>query len=238
MTVTKAPNLRSAQSFAVLASANISGGAIGTTITGDIGIATKTLTSITDFVGGGTPATPGTVSGIIYATDAPTVGNTISGLARADAGTAYQAVKTTGAAPGFTTVSGNLVTMGVGGSATFLPGVYHSTSTLSITGSPITLDPNGDPNAVWIFDMDSSFTTTLGGNVILLGSAQAKNVFWRVGSSATLGAAIFKGTILADTSISVTTQAVSVEGRLLASAVNDGAVTFSSHAHAVVRPLP
>ena len=236
--VTIAPNLNSAKTFGVIASAKISGGAVGTTVTGNIGIATKTLTSITDFVGGGPPATPGTVIGTIYASDAPTAGNTISSTARADVGTAYQAAKTTGAAPGFVTVSGNLVTMGVGGSSTFLPGVYHSTSTLSINGAPITLDPQGDKNAVWIFDMDSTLTTTGGGNIILIAPAQAKNVYWRVGSSATLGAAIFKGTILSDTSISLTTQAIAVEGRLLASSVNDGAVTFSSHAHTVVVPAP
>jgi hypothetical protein len=178
------------------------------------------------------------VSGTIYASNAPTAGNTVSSTARADVGTAYQEAKTTAAAAGFTTVSGNLVTMGVGGSSTFIPGVYHSTSTLSITGATITLDPQGDANAVWIFDMESTLTTTGGGDVILIAPAQAKNVFWRVGSSATLGAAIFKGTILASDTISVTTQAVAVEGRLLASAVNDGAVTFSSHAHTVVRPLP
>ena len=235
---TNVPNLGSAATFGIIASAAISGGAVGTTITGDIGIATKTLTSITDFVGGGPPATPGTVSGTIYASDAPTPGNTISSTARADVALAYQATKTA-ATLGFTTVSGNLVGMGNGvNTSTFLPGIYHSTSTLSISGASITLDPQGDANAVWIFDMESTLTTTTGGDIILVAPAQAKNVFWRVGVSATLGAAIFKGTILASDTISVTTQAVAVDGRLLASAVNDGAVTFSSHAHTVVVPAP
>ncbi len=220
--------LNSAATFAVLASAAISGGTAGTTVNGDLGIATKTLTSITDFVGGGAPATPGTVNGTIYASNAPTAGNTVSSTARADLNTAYldAAGRTTGAI----TISGNQ------GGSTLAPGLYKSTSSLSIDATALTLDAQGDCEAVWVFNMESTLTTTSGGNVTLAGCAQAKNVFWRVGSSATLAAATFNGNILANTSISVTTQAVTVNGRLLASAVNDGAVTFAAFANVVNRP--
>jgi hypothetical protein len=154
-------------------------------------------------------------------------------LARADAGTAYQTAKTAGAAPGSVTVSGNI------GGTTKYPGVYHSTSTLSIDATPLTLDAQGDADAVWIFDMESTLTTTSGGTVVLANGAQAKNVFWRVGSSATLGASIFKGTILADTAISVATTAIDVAGRLLvANNASGAAVTFNTAAHTVVRPAP
>lgn len=220
--------LNSAATFAVLASSTITGGTAGTTVNGDLGIATKTLTSITDFVGGGAPATPGTVNGTIYASNAPTAGNTVSTTARADLATAYAnaAGRTTGAI----TISGNQ------GGLTRAPGLYASTSSLAINATALTLDAQGDCEAVWIFNMESTLTTTAGGNVTLAGCAQAKNVFWRVGTSATLGAATFNGNILAATSISSAGLAVTVNGRLLASAVNDGAVTFDANAHVVNRP--
>lgn len=228
-TCTTAPSLGSAQNFAVIAAAAISNAAYATAITGDMGLSPNGLTSITGFIGGGTPATPGTVNGTIYTGDA----TSIAGLARADAGTAYQAAKTAAAAPGFVTVSGNI------GGTTKFPGVYHSTSSISIEGAALTLDAQGDANAVWIFDMESTLTTTPGGTVVLAGGAQAKNVFWRVGSSATLGAAIFKGTILADTSITLGTTAIDVAGRLLAGSVTtSGAVSFNDAAHIVVTPAP
>src|SRR5205807_2143220 len=79
-----------------------------------------------------------------------------------------------------------------------------------------TLDAQGDANAVFIFQMASTLTTTVGRQVILSGGTKAANVFWQVGSSATLGTdSVFKGNILALASITVTTGAA-VEGRLLA----------------------
>src|SRR5438552_9382913 len=73
-------------------------------------------------------------------------------------------------------------------------GLYTSTSSLEISSGDLTLDAQGDANAVFIFQMASTLTTTAGRQVILSGGAQAANVFWQVGSSATLGTtSVFKG---------------------------------------------
>ena len=107
---------------------------------------------------------------------------------------------------------------------TLAPGIYKSETTLSIEGGPLTLDAGGDENAVWIFQIASTLTTTAGGSVILAGGAKANNVYWQVGSSATIGDGTdFKGNILALVSITVNTGAT-VDGRLLA---RTGAVTFA-----------
>jgi hypothetical protein len=79
----------------------------------------------------------------------------------------------------------------------------------------LTLDAQGNPNATWIFKMGSTLTTGTGSQIILAGGAQAANIYWAVGSSATLGVtSSFKGTILADQAISLATGAV-VHGRML-----------------------
>src|SRR5512140_44994 len=94
----------------------------------------------------------------------------------------------------------------------------------------------GDANAVWIFQMASTLVTTSGRQLILSGGAKAANIFWQVGSSATLGTtSTFKGNILALASITVTTGA-QVEGRLLA---RNGAVTLDSNTITVPsNPVP
>jgi hypothetical protein len=121
---------------------------------------------------------------------------------------------------GAITVAGNL------GGQTLTPGLYKSTSTLAISSGDLTLDAQGDANAVFIFQMGSSFTSTVGRQIILAGGAKAANIFWQVGSSATLGTgSVFKGNILALASITVTTGAA-VEGRLLA---RTGAVTLDAN---------
>jgi hypothetical protein len=98
---------------------------------------------------------------------------------------------------------------------TLTTGVYNSTGPLALSGT-LTLDGQGDPNAVFIFQIASTLITASASNVNLINGAQACNVFWQVGSSATLGTtSSFKGTIMALTSISVTTGTV-VEGRALA----------------------
>ncbi|MFJ6003748.1 ice-binding family protein [Arthrobacter sp. NPDC092385] len=104
-------------------------------------------------------------------------------------------------------------------------GVYKSTGPLALSGT-LTLDAAGDPNAVFIFQVAETLITASASNVVLIGGAQACNVYWQVGSSATLGTnSTFKGTILALTSISVTTEAA-VEGRALA---RNGAVTLDNN---------
>jgi Ice-binding-like len=125
------------------------------------------------------------------------------------------------------TVAGNL------GGQTLPPGLYKSTSSLAISSGSLTLDAQGDPDAVFIFQMASTLTTTSGLGVILSGGANASNVFWQVGTSATLGTtSAFQGTILASVSISLDTGA-SLTGRALASS---GAVSMLSNT--VVNPTP
>jgi hypothetical protein len=104
------------------------------------------------------------------------------------------------------------------GGLTLAPGIYKSTSTLLIQSGDLTLDAGGNPNAVWIFQVAAAFTTVggAGGNIILSGGAQAKNVYWQTGSSATIGdGTSFKGNILALTSITMNSGAVA-QGRMLA----------------------
>jgi hypothetical protein len=111
----------------------------------------------------------------------------------------------------------------------YAPGVYATTVAYPsfAIASDITLDGGGDADAVFIFNIRTSLVVSVGKIVNLAGSAQAKNVFWNVGTSATLAAdCTFEGTILADVSI---TADGTVHGRLLAStaAVTLGATTLS-----------
>ena len=86
-------------------------------------------------------------------------------------------------------------------------GVFKRSSSLLLTGD-VTLDAQGDPNAVFIFQIGSTLTTASNSRVLLTGGAQACNVFWQIGSSATLGTGTsFNGNVLALTSITVNTAA-------------------------------
>jgi hypothetical protein len=120
-------------------------------------------------------------------------------------------------------VSGDL------GGTTLVSGVYHSTSSIGLTGT-VTLNGQGNPDSVFIFQAGSTLTTASGSVVALENGAQACNVFWQVGSSATLGTTTqFNGSILASTSITLNTNAT-VTGRVLAST---GAVTMDANTIAV-----
>jgi hypothetical protein len=201
--------LGSASTFAVLAASTVtSTGA--TTVNGDLGLSPGT--AVTGFP-------PGTVNGTIHAADAA------AALAQQDLTTAYN--DAAGRTVGAILVAGNL------GGQTLTPGLYKSTSSLEISSGDLTLDAQGDANAVFIFQMASTLTTTTGRQVILSNGAKAANVFWQVGSSATLGtSSVFKGNILALASITVTTGAIA-EGRLLA---RTGAVTLDSNVIGVAIP--
>jgi hypothetical protein len=109
---------------------------------------------------------------------------------------------------------------------TFAPGVYTNSSTVQLLSGNVTLDAQGNANAVFIFQVGSTITTLAGTQVILANNAQASNVFWETGSSATLGTnSIFMGTIMSLQSITLNTGAT-LTGRALA---RNGAVTLDSN---------
>ena len=108
---------------------------------------------------------------------------------------------------------------------TFTPGLYKTSSTVMLSAGNVTLDAQGNANAVFIFQVGSTLTTLGSTQVILAGGAQAKNVFWQVSSSATLGTnSIFKGTIMSLQAVTLDTGA-NLVGRALA---RNAAVTLDS----------
>ena len=174
-----------------------------TNVTGDIGI--WPAASITGFP-------PGTFTG----TEHP--GDAIAMTAQGDLTTAYN--NAAGAA------GGAILPADIGG-LTLAPGVYKTTSSqpsLGITGN---LTLSGPSSGVWIFQVVSTLTTAAGNSqVIMAGGATSHNVFWQIGSSATLGTnTTFAGTIMAQASITVNTGAT-LNGRALA---RTGAVTLNSN---------
>ncbi len=176
-----------------------------TAVTGDIGI--FPAASIVGFP-------PGTLTGTKHAGDA------VAQTAQGDLTTAYN--NAAGAA------GGAVLPADIGGQ-TLAAGVYRTTTaqpSLGITGN-LTLDGGGNANAIWIFQIQSTLTTAAGNShIILINGANSHNVFWQVGSSATLGTnTIFQGTIMALASITGTTGAV-LNGRALA---RTGAVTLDSN---------
>ena len=108
---------------------------------------------------------------------------------------------------------------------TLTPGVYCFDTSAQLTGD-LVLDALGDPLAVWVFQTGSTLTTASASSVSVINSGQIFNVFWKVGSSATLGTGTrFIGNILADASITLDTGA-SLIGRALAL---NGAVTMDTN---------
>ncbi|GAB2830427.1 hypothetical protein GCM10027176_38610 [Actinoallomurus bryophytorum] len=192
-------NLGTAAAFAVLAGTTVTNTG-PTVVTGDLGVSPGS--AVTGFP-------PGVVIGTIHAADAT------AAQAQLDLTAAYNdaAGRTpTGALPA-----------AIGG-LTFTPGVYNAAAAVGLTGT-VTLDAQGDPNAVFIFQVGSALTTASGSVVNLINGARSCNVFWQIGSSATLGTgSSFAGNILALTSITVTT-GVTVDGRTLA---RNGAVTLDT----------
>ncbi len=168
------------------------------TLNGELGVSPGT--AITGFP-------PGTVNGAVHAADAA------AAQAQSDLTTAYN--DAAGRTPALT-VSGDL------GGLTLTSGVYKSSSSLGLTGQ-LTLDAQGNPNAVFVFEAGSTLTTASASSIQLINGAQACNVYWQIGSSATLGTtSVFAGNILAYTSVSLN-NGVTVQGRVLA---RNGAVTL------------
>lgn len=120
------------------------------------------------------------------------------------------------------------------GGLTLGPGVYTVPSTLGITGT-VTLDGGGDPNSTWVFQVPTAMTTAVSSVVALINGANADNIYWQIGSSATLGVtSTFNGSIFAQASITANTGAV-VNGRLLA---RTGAVSLDGNPVTVPTPPP
>ncbi|HUF91907.1 MAG TPA: ice-binding family protein [Candidatus Limnocylindria bacterium] len=197
-----APSLGAAESFAVLGGETVTNTG-PSVITGDLGVSPGS--AITGFP-------PGiVVGGTIHAADA------VALQAKTDVTAAY--LNLAGQACDFDLTDQDL------GGLTLTPGVYCFASSAQLTGDLI-LDAEGDPDAVFIFQMGSTLTTASNSSVLVINGAQECNVFWQVGSSATLGTGTtFIGNVLALTSITLTTGA-SVSGRALA---RNGAVTLDTN---------
>lgn len=191
--------LGTAGRFAVLAGSGITNTG-PTTVTGDLG--TYPTTTMT-----------GTGSLTIHGTNQ--AGDAVTQQAKKDLVTAYN----TAAGEGPTSpISADL------GGQNLSPGVYNSGSSIGLTGT-LTLDAHGKSNATFVFQAGSTLTTASSSAVKLVNGARACNVYWQVGSSATLGTgSSFRGSILAHDTITVTT-GVTVLGRVLA---RNGAVTLDT----------
>jgi Ice-binding-like len=203
-------DLKSATHFAILAGSTVTstGGGI---INGDVGLSPVGSVDL------GIP--PAQVNGTIYN------GGPIAAQAQLDLNDAFIAASPA-QLPGGINAGAEL------GGQTLVAGVYASPSdAYDITSVDLTL--HGGPNDVWVFQMASTLTVGVGRQVILTGGAQAKNIFWQVGSSATLQtSSVFKGTIMAYASITMNASST-MDGRALA---QTGAVTFNGNGGSM--PIP
>jgi hypothetical protein len=232
------PNLASAAPFGAFGGgAGITNQGINTVINGDIGT-TGASTLVTGFHDAGpgciyteTPLNIGTVNGSIdTAPPPPTVAcpsegtavtAAIANQAALDALAAFNNLSPASRPGGIDPSAGQL------GAQVLAPGIYKAAGgSYILTGSDLTLDAQGDINAIWVFQAASSLTVGAPGaprNIILVNGAQAKNVFWYVGSSATINAAgggTMVGTIIASAGVSFSTAGnvalVTLDGRALA----------------------
>ena len=202
-TIQPSVTMAGAANLAILAGTSISSTG-ATNVTGDMGLSPGSSV-------GGFP--PGVLVGTLHINDA------IANQAKSDLTAAYNdaAGRT---ATDIVTLSGNI------GGLTLTPGLYKSTSSLAISSGDLTFDAQGNPNAVFIIQIASAFTTTSGRQVFLSGGAQASNIFWQVGSSATFGTtSVLKGTFMAMQSITFNTGAT-LNGRALA---RTGAVVMAGN---------
>jgi hypothetical protein len=191
-TTASPPSLGAAASFAVLGASTVTcTGA--SAITGDVGVSPGT--GITGF------NPPCTISGALHPGDA------LAAQAHADLGTAYGALAAA-------VCEHNLTGQDLGGQ-TLDPGVYCFDTTVGVTGA-LTLDGGGDASASWIFQVGTAITTATNASVVMAGGGKPGNVFWKVGSSATIGTATaFQGNLLAYATVTLVSGS-SVVGRALA----------------------
>lgn len=207
-----AQSLGTAQAFGVLGGSAVTNTG-SSVVTGDVGVFPGT--SITGFP-------PGTATGVIRSADG------VAQQAQSDLTTAYNAAA-------LATCTDNRTGEDLGGD-TLTPGVYCFDSSAFLTGT-LTLDFQGNPDALFIFQIGSTLTTASGSSVAVInsgGESCPTNVFWQIGSSATLGTTTtFTGNILALSSITMNTGSV-LNGRALA---RNGAVTLASNTIAACGPL-
>ena len=190
-------------SFAVLGSTTVTNTG-PTTVSGSLGVSPGT--SITGFPPGAV------VNGSVHA------GDTVAAQAQADLTTTYNSLESVAC-------TADLTGQDLGGK-TLTPGVYCFTSSGFLTGT-LTLNAQGNPDAVFVFKMVSSLVTASSSSVLLTNGGSPCRVFWQVGSSATLGTnSSLLGNIVAYTSITMTTGAA-VSGRVQA---RNGAVTLDTNA--------
>jgi Ice-binding-like len=186
------PSLGSASGFAVLGASTVTCTNLSA-VTGDVGVSPGT--AITGF------APSCTIAGTIHAGDA------IAAQAHADLAVAY---KTLGAVA----CQHDLTGQDLGGQ-TLAPGVYCFNTTAGLTGA-LTLDGGGDSSATWIFQIGSAVTTGSNSSVVMSGGGTPGNVFWRVGTSATIAiGTAFQGNILASASVTLVSGS-NLVGRALA----------------------
>jgi hypothetical protein len=200
----QAPDLGSAASFGVLAGSTVTNTG-PSVISGNVGVSPGT-------------AIVGFPPGIVVPPGAIHAGDAVAGQAQVDLTTAYNSLA---GRPS----SANLTGQNLGG-LVLTPGVYTFNSNAQLTGS-LTLNAQGNPNAVFIFQINSTLITASNSRVNLIGGGTGTNVFWQVGSSATLGTGTsFVGDILALTSITLNTGANIACGAALA---RNGAVTLDTN---------
>jgi len=204
--------LRSAGNFVILSQSGISTTA-GSGIVGDIGVSPIAATGITGFGlimdASGEFSTSSLVDGNVYAADYAVPTPVVMTTAVADMVTAYND------AAGRTLPNATELGAGNISRLTIKPGLYKWAGVVKVNnGASVTL--SGTANDVWIFQIGGGLTLGNGARVILKGGAQAKNVFWQVGTQTTLGTtASIQGIILSGTAIVLKTGAV-LTGRALA----------------------
>jgi hypothetical protein len=203
-------DLGSANAFAILAGATVS--STGPSIVnGDLGVSPGSAVV-------GFP--PAILNGLMF-----TGVGSLAGQAKLDLTVAFN--DAAGRSVGPVSLPGNLSGL------TLYPGLYTNSTSVMLSVGNVTLDAQGDENAVFIFQMGSTLTTGSSTQVILSGGAKAGNIYWQVGTSATLGTtSIFKGNILASASITLATGAT-LEGRAL---TQTAAVTLD--AATITAPTP